>query len=274
MESIAEKVGLVKTESARIGEYLSGLTGDAWSTPSACDAWEVQDAVAHMVGAVDVFAGNIIRGLQGDSSPPEGFPPAGEGDMAARLRANAQRSIDLRKSLGAELMSTYKSKCDELDAVLAGLGEQDREKPCYHAAGIITVQTYLNLRLTELVVHEWDIRSRLEASAKLSDASLPAIMEMFPVFVVGRLFSPGPTLTLATRYRFELTGTAAGNYDIVAGDGKARMLPAGTETPDATLRCDTQAFVLLVYGRIGLGDALAQGLITAEGDPGALTKFD
>ena len=86
MGSVLEKVQLVKDESARIGVYLKSLKSEAWSTPSACDAWEVQDVVAHLTGAVDRFGPNIIRGVGGDGSAPEGMPPAGEGDMAA-LRA-------------------------------------------------------------------------------------------------------------------------------------------------------------------------------------------
>ena len=88
------------------------------------------------------------------------------------------------------------------------------------------MKPYLYLHVTELIVHEWDVRFRLESAAQLSAASLPAIMEMLPVFVVGRLFNPGAAMKSATRYRFELTGTAAGNYDIVA-DGKARMSRRG-----------------------------------------------
>ena len=159
MGSVLEKVGLVKMESARIGEYLKILSPDAWSTQSACESWQVRDVVAHLIGAIDMFGANIARGAGGDASPPEGFPPAGEGDMAARLAANARRAIDLRDSLGSELLATFNDRRAQFDDVLSRLREPDRDKPCYHPAGTISVETYLNLRITELIVHEWDIRS-------------------------------------------------------------------------------------------------------------------
>ena len=274
MASVAEKAALVKKESARIGEYLGTLSPDAWTTPSACDAWQVQDVVAHLTGAVDRFGPNIVRGAAGDSSPPEGQPAAGVGDMEARLRANAQVAIDFRTSLGSELLSAYNDGWVKFDGILSGLTDQDGDKLCYHAAGIISVTTYLNLRITELIVHEWDMRSKLEPAAVLSPDSLPAIIEMFPVFVVGRLFHPGASLAAATRFRFELTGTVSGSCDIVAGGGvKASMESAAQEQPAVTFSCDTQTFVLLVYGRITLDEAIATNQITVSGDSSLAAQF-
>jgi uncharacterized protein (TIGR03083 family) len=274
MGSVLEKVQLVKEESARIGVYLKTLKPDAWATDSACDAWAVQDVVAHLIGAVDRFGPNIVRGAGGDGSAPEGMPQAGEGDMAARLRANAQVAVDFRESLGSGLLTTYNSEMARFDEFLSVLTDADQNKPCYHVAGTITVETYLNLRLTELIVHEWDIRSRLEATPVMSADSLPSIMEMFPVFVVGRLFDPGVNMAASARLRFELTGTVPGSHDIVAGGGqKAIIESASDKRPDVIFGCDTQTFVLLVYGRIGLKATMDAGHIVASGDTGLVANF-
>jgi uncharacterized protein (TIGR03083 family) len=274
MGSVLEKVQLVKDESARIGEYLKALKPEAWSTQSACDAWQVSDVVAHLTGAVDRFGPNIVRGLAGDGSAPEGMPPAGEGDMAARLRANAQVAIDFKESLGGEVLAAYNDSRVRFDAVFAEVKEEDKDKLCYHAAGTISIETYLNLRLTELIVHEWDIRSSLEPEPVMSAESLPAIIEMFPVFVVGRLFDPGANMAASARFRFELTGSVPGSYDIVAGGGqKAIMESASDKRLDAILGCDTQTFVLLVYGRLSLEKAMTDGLIAVTGDTSLTVNF-
>jgi len=272
MASVLEKVQLIKTESARMGEFLKRLSPEAWSTKSACDSWEVRDVIAHLTGGVDRFAPNIVRGAGGDGSAPEGAPPAGVGDMDARLRANAQVAIDFRESLGDDLVKKFNENCAKLDDALAGLAEADSNKPCYHPAGTISVETYLNLRLTELIVHEWDCRSRLEAAPVLSAESLPSILEMFPVFVVGRLFDPGVNIASPTRFRFELTGAGAESYDIVAGGGqKAIMELASDKRPDAIIGCDTQTFVLLVYGRVTLDDQIDAGNIFVSRDSNGVT---
>ena len=275
MGSVVEKVQLVKRESARIGEYLKTLPPDAWTTQSACESWQVRDVVAHVTGAVDMFGSNIARGAAGDASAPEGFPPAGQGDMAARLAANARRAIDFRESLGSDLLATFNDRRVHFDDVLSRLRESDREKPCYHPAGTISVETYLNLRITELIVHEWDIRSRLEPVAVLSPEGLPAVIEMFPVFVVGRLFNPGSKLSITVRFRFELTGPVSASHDIVAGGGvKALMEPSGQEDPQVTFSCDTQTFALLVYSRITYREAVAAKRITVSGDSSLAAKFE
>ena len=273
MTTPGDRVKLIASESGRIKQYLNTLPADAWSRPSACDAWEVRDVVAHLIGATEMYTGNISRGVRGDSSPPESLAPAGAVDTASRMAANAQRAIDFRKSLGEQLLPTFAAKSDALNQVLTGLGPQDWDKPCYHPARTIPVRTFLNLAITELVVHEWDIRSRLESPAHLSGESLPAIVDLIPVFVIGRLFQPGSNLTTPVRYRFELTGAVSGRHDIVVGDGTARMEPAGTAVADVTFRCDTETFVLLAYGRTTLGTAVADGLIAVEGDRELVAQF-
>ena len=126
--------------------------------------------------------------------------------------------------------------------------------------------------MTELIVHEWDCRSRLEAAPVLSAESLPSILEMFPVFVVGRLFDPGVNIASPTRFRFELTGAGAESYDIVAGGGqKATMELASDKRPDAIIGCDTQTFVLLVYGRVTLDDQIDAGNIFVSRDTNGVT---
>jgi len=274
MGSVLDKVQLVREESARIGVYLKSLSAEDWETQSACDAWEVQDVVAHVIGAVERFGPNIVRGVGGDGAAPEGMPEAGVGDMAARLRNNAQVAVDYRVSLGGEILSTYEREMARFDEVLTRLTEEDSDKLCYHPAGTISVETYLNLRITELIVHEWDIRSRLEPAPLMSADSLPSIMEMFPVFVVGRLFDPGANMVSSARLRFELTGSVPGSHDIVCGGGqKAIMESASDKRPDAIFGCDTQTFVLLVYGRIKLTDALDAKQIVVSGDTSVTGHF-
>ena len=45
-----------------------------------------------------------------------------------------------------------------------------------------------------------------------------------------------------------------------------RMDDAGDATPRVTMRCDTETYVLLVYGRLDLEAALASGRLLIEGE--------
>ena len=273
MTSPQDRVQLLKSQSARLNDYLSALTADDWSHPTACAAWQVRDVVTHMTIGGEAFAGNIARGLAGDSSPPEGMPPPASFDLAARMVANARGAISNRERLGEQLQTTFGASCDALDNLLAGIGSQDWDQPCFHPAAIIPVRTYVDLRLAEIMVHEWDIRSKFEGSVLLPEECLPAMVDVIEAFVVGVLFNPGSKLKTPVRYRFELTGAVTRKHDIVVGDGKARMQPAGTAAPDVTFRCGAETFVLLAYERLTFAAARADGQIVVEGDRGLADQF-
>ena len=72
MSTQVECVKVIQTESARLQQYLTALPQDAWTTPSACALWEVRDVVAHLTTGIEGFTLRITRGLQGDTSPPDG----------------------------------------------------------------------------------------------------------------------------------------------------------------------------------------------------------
>lgn len=271
MPTSEELAALVSSESARLLEYFKTLSPDDWQTQSACDAWNNADVVAHMVMAVDMFSANIERGANGDSSPPEGMGPPQETDLAARMAANATRAVAMRESLGDTLVEAFGQNCDKLNELLARMGPADWEKQCYHPAAYLSIRRYLILRLAEMSVHEWDIRSRLEDGANLPGDVAAALIELFPGFVVGRLFQPGSGIASPSRFRFNLS--EGGSHDIVAGGGEPRMEPATDDPADVTFTCSGSTLTLLAYGRITVEEAVANGDITIEGNRELATQF-
>ena len=132
MATSEELAALVSSESARLLEYFKGLTPEQWATQSACEAWNNADVVAHMTMAVDMFSGNIERGANDDSSPPEGMGPPEEFDLAGRMAANATRAVAMRENLGETLVEAFGQNCQRLGALLARMGPDEWEKQCYH----------------------------------------------------------------------------------------------------------------------------------------------
>jgi len=98
------------------------------------------------------------------------------GSAMVGAERTAQLSIVARERLGEQLLTAYDATDDQLNRLLAGLSPQDRAKPCYLSGGLVPAQHFIDLRLKELAIHEWDIRSCLEPNAQVSPASLPAIM--------------------------------------------------------------------------------------------------
>ena len=263
MDDLAERVELVLQESLRLSEYLQNLPPGAWQQQSACDRWTVADVVAHLIGGAQMYREHISRGLKDDIVPPEGFPPAGTADPGVLGNLNAHRTIFRRVGLGNQLLPAFQSTNEQLNDLLASLSASDWDKPCYHPGGVISVETFLSLRMFELALHGWDMASRLEREATLSSESRAMLLNL--------VSSPGLNVVQmdagdapASRYRFRLSGPASGGYDIVVTTAGALLEPSGTEPPDGVLGCDTADFLLLVTGRLQLASAISSEKLVIE----------
>ena len=270
MDPFADRLHVLQSESERIKQYLHALPLAALQKPSACTQWQVQDVIAHLIGVAETYASSVSRGLQGDTGPLPGRLPAGQATASLSAEGIAQRSITARQTLGEALLATFDAANDRLNSLLAGLEPAQRSLPCYHPGGIVKAQNFMDLRLKELAVHEWDIRAALEPEAHVSPASIPAIMTTISESIAsGSLrwaFWSGPHLTTPVRYRFVVTGPGPGKSDIVVESNTLRMEDAGETTARVTMRCDTETYVLLVYGRLNLEAALDSGRLSIAGE--------
>jgi hypothetical protein len=110
----------------------------------------------------------ISRGLQGDTSPPAGRPAAGTDNAGSVAESIAQRVVVLRENWSDQLLDTFESSNDTLNELLTGIDAKDWDKLCYQPIGQIPVRRFVDLRLQELVIHGWDIRSRFEPAVSLT----------------------------------------------------------------------------------------------------------
>jgi uncharacterized protein (TIGR03083 family) len=272
VETPDSRVMLVQAASAQLGRYLHTLPPEAWRRPSACHHWEIRDVVGHLILGAEIYLGAISRGLQGNTSPPVGFPLAGTANAASWSALFDPMSIARRESLGDQLLATFTATSDQLHQLLVGCGPSNWETLCYHPASLLPVRMVADLRLTELVMHGWDIRSRFEPEAHLAPESLPAFLELM-AGAFRWAFWPGTQRSSSVRYRFEVTGPIPLKTDIVVEGEQARLEPGESTQANVTFRCATEPFVLLLYGRLTLPHAIAAGRITAEGETGLIPTF-
>ena len=79
--------------------------------------------------------------------------------------ATAQRAIAFHQEMGEQgLLQAFADGYQQLHQVLLGLQAEDWDKPCYHRRGVMLTRDYVGLRLQELTIHGWDMRSAFDAA--------------------------------------------------------------------------------------------------------------
>jgi uncharacterized protein (TIGR03083 family) len=278
MKEIESMYQLIKSESQRIVQYLEALPDEAWSKPSACDAWTVGDVVGHLVFVAEFYSENISRGVQGDTSASKFFSSIDFADRTALAKLLEQTSVERRKELGEQLLPTLVSEWDRFIGILGSLNPEDWERPCWRWTRPIPVRYHLPLSVQELVIHGWDIRSNLEPSPSLSEECLPLLVDRairrFRVITEHPDPLRASKSTGVVRYRFDVAGPVTGKHDMIIDDEQAHMEPAIDEKPDVIFRCDTVTFLLLMYQRLTAVHAIANGKMTAEGNEDLISDFE
>jgi len=110
------------------GRLIDAVTDDQWGLPTPCEEWTVRDLVEHVVDGNDGFAAALLE-------PPGeiGATAALSGDPAGRYR----RSVE-------ELLRAFRQS-------------EALERPVTVPFGTVPGAVALHLRITELLVHGWDL---------------------------------------------------------------------------------------------------------------------
>jgi uncharacterized protein (TIGR03086 family) len=135
-----EQAGGLARALEATGELVAGVADGQWDSPTPCADWTVRDLVAHLVSGNQA----TTQVLRGETPLPPGGGPSG----SELQRSWPQAASDLVAAFGAP-------------GVLA--------KTFTVPFGTVPGPVALNLRLTETLVHGWDL-----ARATGQHASFPA----------------------------------------------------------------------------------------------------
>lgn len=267
---MSDVLHIVTSEATRLGTFLSGLAEQDWTRQSACEGWVVGDVVAHLSIAAGTWANSITRAVADDSGPPQGQMFLAPGERGSETTAQAARSAF--EQGGTKLLEGFASGYGRLDRVLSTLSAEDWEKPCFHRRGPMPVREYVSLRVQELAVHGWDIRSGLDETAELSEESLPLLVGRVPRWLMNA-FQPGLDLPALVRYRFDVAGPVPVNEDVVVNGINFQTEPSGPGDADVVFRCNTGNYILLIYGRLPVPKGIETGRLTVEGNRDRASDF-
>ena len=263
-------IDMVNAEAGRLANHLAGMKAESWSQDSACQGWKIGDVVAHLSIAASTWAASLTRAAAGDSDPPEGQSFLGAGVRGSDVIANAATAHFQEK--GQQLLSEFNQGYDRLEHVMSTLRPEDWEKPCFHRRGKMPVHQFVALRVQELAVHSWDIRAGLDSSAAISEEALPQLVTMVPRWL-RNAFRPGLDLPTPARFRFDVTGTERVSQDVVVNGQEFEIQAAGSGQADATFRCDTGNYILLIFGRLSVDQGVSSGRLNIEGSKERAAEF-
>ena len=180
----AARVELIKRLSGDIHRRLSEGPAAALNGPSACSEWDVGTVAAHLAGGAVRQREALLRGLAGEGGPPEGESVMPTADQVQQ--ANAVNNVEMRREWGDALLDNFQQWYQELDDTLRDW--TDWSIGCWHRRrGTISASSYLDLRIQELVIHDWDMRSggagEGELDADGAAALLPGIGDVVPTLL-------------------------------------------------------------------------------------------
>jgi uncharacterized protein (TIGR03083 family) len=268
---MTEMITSISSEASHLRDFLASLDTEAWSRPSACTGWTVGDVAAHLTQGASAWNATITRAIAGDANPPPGEQMLRPGERGSET--TARRAIAFRQGMGqAELLHAFSDGYQRLHQVLQGLQPADWDRPCYHRRGILPVRDYAGLRLQELAIHGWDMRSAFDAAATVSERPLPVLLGVARRWLTNT-FRPAPHVTAPIRYRFDVPGPVPVQQDMLVSQDSFHMEPVTDKHADVTFRCTTGDYLLFVYGRLPLDRAVDNGRLEIEGDHAQASLF-
>ena len=179
---------------------------------------------------------------------------------------------EYHRSAGAGLVEAFSSSVDRLNEAFSGMDDDDWNKECWGLRQLQPASAYVTIRISEVVIHSWDIRFPSDPQAGLSPDCVAVVLERLPVWLNSLGLPEFGAGQSPARYRFRTTGAADFQRDVVCGNGHNSVEEVQGE-PTATFTCDADVLALLVWGRLQPGQVLADGRLTVSNGSGTGDEF-
>ena len=263
---IAAKIALVKRLSGDIHRRLSEAPAEALNGPTACSEWDVGTVAAHLAGGATRQRDAMLRGRDGQGGPPAGEETRPTADQVQQ--SNATSNVQTRNEWGDALLDNFQQNYQELDDLLQGWS--DWSIGCWHRRrGTISAESYVDLRIQELVIHDWDIRSGGAGSGELDPEGAVALLPASEMWYQ-LCFRPTAPLTTPVTYRFDVgePGGASLQHDVVVtGDTFTVAEISPDRQPELTVRADAGTYLLCLYNRVDWNVAKRAGRLRVSQAP-------
>jgi uncharacterized protein (TIGR03083 family) len=231
---------------------------DAWTAPTACGLWPVQDIVGHLIDVTEsYFVG--FDAARGGASAPDAL---GLTEMAERLNEGAKAHRELGQD---EALSRLRADFSKLMEMINALGPDEW-------GGLLVPHKYMGplpaffypaFQLMDYGVHGWDIRQGTGRAHGLhGDAADLLVPFMFIVWqATAQVPADAPPYQLGVRIT---SGHNAGTWRVGAGPDGMTFESGKVDDLATVLEFDPASFVLTAFGRSNSGTIRGDAAIAEQ----------
>lgn len=254
-DSGAETVELLEQTWRAIADVCEGLDEAGFLTPTDCPGWTVKDILSHILGTE--------RSLRGETPPDVEIAHDHVKNDLGRFN---ELWVESRRGVpGSEVLADFREVTSAQTADRRRLAAADMNASLFTPFGEMSLARWLGIRLFDCYSHEQDIRDALRRPGGLDGGTareaLRRGVESLPR-AVGRAARGMPD---GTRAQIAVDGELGGVWEIEVTGGRGRPSDP-TGAVDAALRADLHTFFRLLWGRVSVQRAEAEGGLVLTGD--------
>jgi uncharacterized protein (TIGR03083 family) len=227
---MSEPLDVLRERTTRLADLAVALNATAARAPAYPSEWSIAEVFSHLGSSAEITSRRMDAALGGEPMP-EDFPSGAWGVWNSK-------APDVQVADGAEENQLLQLRIDALT-------DDERARFDYRLGPITTdFAGFVNLRLSEMVLHLWDIEVALDRRALLAPEAVPLVVDQLGMVAAWTAKSGGRSGEISVRTTEPDRGFRIGlRPDRVSFDA---VVPAAS--PD--LQLPAEAFIRLVYGRL------------------------
>jgi uncharacterized protein (TIGR03083 family) len=236
---IADLLSTLRASHHQLTTLADRLGPAGLSHPSYAREWTVAQVYSHLGSGAEIGLAGVRAALDGSDVPPDPDP------IWARWNAKTPQAM----------ATDYVDADHRYLAAVEALDDATRERlKVPFQLTSVDLATYLTVRLSEVTLHDWDIRVAFDPAATLA---APAVPLLIGILITGAAEVSDATTAsrLAPAELLIATREPDGRYQLTIDDGLSLRLlddaAAVAHQPDAgRLELPTEALMRLVAGRL------------------------
>jgi uncharacterized protein (TIGR03083 family) len=240
-QTARDLVAILRRSHDHLSDLVAPLDAEALVLPSYATEWSVAQVLSHLGSGARIFTLILQAGIEGDEAPG--------GEVFQRIWAewDAKSPVEMRDDFlvtDEALVSRLESMTDEEVAAFS--------LPLWGM--VLDVAAFARMRLGEHAVHAWDVEVVLDPAALVARDAVEALIDGLGVLAARSGAPADPPFAVRIT-------TIEPARDLLVSAGEPVAIAPFVEgvAYDGHLELPAEAYLRLVYGRLGATAASAAG---------------